>query len=206
MAIWFRSGTRALATGTSWTSGVITATLHSSTLAPSLEWANVSQLTASELATGSGYTVGGKVLAGCTATYTTANSWTGIRANSAAVAVGDLLRPNPGNGFIYRVIVAGTTAASYSAWGTSTGTVVTDGTAQLELAGGGVLVLDAANPQWTTATFAGVRYLVLSERTSGTAASQPLLGYIDFVTDRTGQGGTFEVDFAAQGVLQIVVP
>lgn len=205
MAQWFKPGLRSLSTGTSWL-GAVTATLHSSTLAPSAEWATVSQLTAgSELATGGGYVSGGKLLTSLTSTYTTGSAWSAVRANSTAYAVGDVVRQTSGAG-LYRCTAAGTTASSVPTYNATAGFVTSDGTATFEYVGAGIVVLGAATISWPAATFQGVRYLVLSERTSGTASAQPLLGYVDLGSDKAGQGGSFDVTWSAQGVLQIFTP
>jgi hypothetical protein len=101
--------------------------------------------------------------------------------------------------------------------GTSAGTVTTlsgvigantvdGGTLTWDCVGSGIIVLDAADVSWSTATFTGVRYGVISDRTPGTAATQPLLGLIDFVTDQAAGGGAFTLVWDAQGILQLLIP
>ncbi len=183
----------------------IRVTLHSSAYTPNLDSAYVSSLT-SELATGGGYTSGGQSLASKTATYTAANSWGTSRANSTAYAVDRVVRPATGNGFLYRCAVAGTSAGTVTTLSTVVGQTTVDGTVTWENVGRGILVLDAADVSWSAASFTGVRYLVLSDRTPGTAATQPLIGLVDFVTDQAGQGGTFTEQWSDQGILHLFMP
>ena len=58
--------------------------------------------------TGTGYTAGGKVLAGMSLTLTDANSWATAWAPNTAYTVGQIVKPIVGNGFVYRCDVAGT--------------------------------------------------------------------------------------------------
>lgn len=174
-------------------------TLHTSTYAPNFDThAFVSDLT-NELATGGGYTAGtvsggGLAIASPTMTYTAANSWTVVRANSTAYALGDIIRPAATNGFLYMVSVAGTSAAAPPAFPTVLGTTVADGTATLECIGSGITVFGCTDPTWTGFTAGPCRYAVLSDRTSGANATNPLIGLVDFGVDKTGGGGSFVVN------------
>jgi hypothetical protein len=62
--------------------------------------------------------------------------------------------------------------------------------------------LDAADAQWTTATFTA-RYAVIYKDT-GAAATSPVLGYVDFGEDQTVSSGTFTIQWHADGVFKIV--
>jgi hypothetical protein len=65
------------------------------------------------------------------------------------------------------------------------------------------LRLDASDAQWTSATFTA-RYAVVYKDT-GSAATSPLLGYVDFGGDETVSSGTFTIQWdSTDGVLRIV--
>jgi hypothetical protein len=174
-------------------------TLHTSTYAPNQDThAFVSDLT-NELGAGGGYTAGtvsggGLAIASPTVTYTAANSWGTARANSTAYALDDVFRPASANGFLYRVAVAGTSAAAPPTFPTVLGTTVADGTATIECVGTGVIVLGCTDPTWSAFTAGPCRYAVLSDRTSGANATNPLVGYVDFGVDKTGGGGNFTIN------------
>lgn len=210
MAQWFRNALAQSfsAKSVDWDSDSLKLTLHTSSYTPDLDGhVFVSSLSA-ELSTAGGYTSGGVTLTSPTVTYTAANSWGTSRANSTAYTVGQIVRPATGNGMLYRCTVAGTSGASIPTYTPITlGNVITgDGGVTWTAVGSGIIVLDAADASWATATFTGVRYGVISDRTPGTAATQPLLGLIDFVTDQAGGGGLFQIVFDAQGILQLLIP
>jgi hypothetical protein len=159
-----------------------------------------------ELGTGGGYTAGGQLLTTKAVVYTTATAWTTLAAVSTAYAVETVVRPATANGYLYRCAVAGTSAASAPTWGTVIGGTTADNTVTWECVGRGAVSFTGANPAWSSATFGPCRYLVLSDRTPATAATQPLICYVNFGSDQTGGGGVFQVTWAAQGILLIFIP
>lgn len=184
-------------------------TLHTSAYTPNRQTHDFVDDLTGELATGAGYTAGGVTVAG-SRTLTVANSWGTQRANSTAYTVGTIVRPATGNGFLYRATNSGTTGASVPAFPTVVGQTVLDGAAGTgvtwECVGSAIVVFDTADPVWPAASFTGVRYAVLSERTPATAAAQRLIGYIDFTSDRAGQGGSFTITLNAQGAFHFLIP
>ena len=181
-------------------SDTLKATLHTSTYTPNLDThAYVSDLT-NELSTASGYTVGGVTVAG-SISYVAANSWATTRANSTAYAVGDVRRPATGNGFLYRAAVAGTSGGTIPTYPTVVGTTVADGGVTWTCVGHGALMVDIADPTWATFSAGPFRYMVISDRTPGTAATQPLIALGDWGSDQTGGGGSFTVQVDASGLL-----
>jgi hypothetical protein len=182
-------------------------TLHTSTYAPNRDThAYVSSLS-NELGTAGGYTSGGLAAGTITVTYTAADSWGTSRANSTAYAVDDMVRPASANTFLYRCVVAGTTGGSPPTYGTVLGGSTTDGTVTWELVGSGIVVFDLADPSWAGATFGPARYAVLSDRQTGVAGTSPLIGFVDFISDRTGGGAAFGITLhATLGFLHIAIP
>lgn len=185
----------------------VTYTLHSNAYALNrFTHAYVSDLT-NELPTAGGYTNGGLAAGVVTRTLTQANSWAVQRANSTAYALGDVVRPAAGNGFLYRATTTGTSGGSIPAFPTNIGDTVADGGTIWECYGRAIITFTAANPAtWGTATFTA-RYLVLSDRTAGAAAAQPLIGVRDFGADQTGGGGNFTVNpHPTLGLLHVAIP
>jgi hypothetical protein len=62
-------------------------------------------------------------------------------------------------------------------------------------------VFDAADVSWTTSSITA-RGAVLYKST-GVASTSPIIGYIDFGTDKTSDGGTFQITFSVNGILTI---
>jgi hypothetical protein len=67
-----------------------------------------------------------------------------------------------------------------------------------------VITLDAADVTWTTATITA-RYAVIYDASPGTAATNPLLAYVDFGADQTATNGNFAITWDANGILKITV-
>ena len=158
-----------------------------------------SDVVASEIANGNGYTTNGQLLASCTITYTAANSWATTWAATTAFALNTVIRPATGNGFLYRAKAAGTTAGTTPTWPTTLGGEVTDGTVTWECVGMGITVIDAADPAWTSSNITA-RYVVLVDRSPGSDATRPLIGLIDQGAAVTSINATWGVTFDAQGI------
>lgn len=192
---------------TAWASDSIFAALLTTAYTPAQDaddfWNDIS---ANELASGSGYTTNGAAVSGRSITYTAANSWATQWAASTAQAVGAIVRPTTGNGYVYRATAAGTSAASEPTWPTVIGATVVDSGVTWTCVGRGVVLFLCANPSWATITFTTVRYLVFYNRTPATDATRPLLFLVDFGSAQSIAGGTFSFAVNAQGLYAIPVP
>jgi len=62
-------------------------------------------------------------------------------------------------------------------------------------------VFDAADTSWGTATITA-RYAVVYKDT-GTPSTSPILCIIDFGSDKVSTGGTFQITWAAEGIVNI---
>ena len=185
----------------------MTATLHTSTYAISRTADDYVNDLTNELATSGGYTSGGIALGVVSRTLTVANSWGVSRANSTAYVVGDVVRPATGNTFLYRATNSGTSGGSIPTYPTVLGQTVVDGGVTWECYGIAIIVLTSANPiTWATATFTGVRYCVMSDRTAGASSAQPLVAVHDYVSDQAGGGGAFTLNpHPALGLAHIII-
>lgn len=204
---WYRQAlAKAMNKELDWDSDSWKITAHTSTYTPNLDThAYVSDLT-NELSTGGGYTSGGFAVTLSAPTYTAANSWGTSRANSTGYAVGDVVRPATGNGYLYQATTGGTTAGTIPTYPTVVGQTVVDGGVTWTNVGKGIIVLTGTNLSQSSFTAGPFRYLVLSDRTAGTAATQPVVGLFDAGSDKTGGGGNLDFGFNAQGILQVFVP
>jgi hypothetical protein len=173
----------------------MTFTLHASGYALNRMTDDYANDATSELATAGGYTAGGIAAGVVSRTTTVANSWATQRANSTAYALGDVVRPATGNGFLYRATTAGTTAGSIPTYPTVLGQTVVDGGVTWTCYGLAITVFTSANPAtWTLTTgVTTIRYLVLADRTTGVASTSPLVAVTDFGTDQSGTGSTWTV-------------
>lgn len=207
MALWYASAlAKLLNKEIDWDTDDVRATLHTTTYVPNRDTHDYVNDLSGELATANGYTQGGVALTSKSITVTAANSWGTARANNTAVEVDWIVRPAVANGFLYRATAAGTTAGSPPSFPTVIGATVADNTVTWSCVGRAIVVLDCALISWASPFSAtGARYLVISDRTPGTAATQPLVALIDFGGDEDGLGGSYEVDSGAQGLLHAFV-
>jgi hypothetical protein len=65
-------------------------------------------------------------------------------------------------------------------------------------------VLDAADLQWTSASFTA-RTAVILDRSPATDATRPLIGYQNSDVDITASGGNFDLVWNASGLVEITV-
>lgn len=184
----------------------MTITAHTVTYTPDrIANSYVSDLS-NEVAAGLGYATGGVNVGAVTRTKTTANSWTVQRAASTAYALGDVVRPAAANGFIYRATSAGSTAAGLPTYPTIMGQTVVDGGVTWECYGIGIVVWTwTTPPSWATATFV-YRSLVLSDRTTGVAATEALIAVSTYASDQTASGTTYTINaHASLGILHVAI-
>lgn len=153
--------------------------------------------------TGTGYTAGGVTLTSKTATLTAANSWGTSRANSTAYALGDVVRPATGNGYLYQAVAAGTSGASVPTYPTVVGQTVVDGGAIWVCKGRAVVAVDCADPSWASASITA-RTIVFYKDT-GSAATSQLIAYDTFAGDVTSTNGPWTYQVAAAGFLLLFI-
>ena len=63
-----------------------------------------------------------------------------------------------------------------------------------------VWTFDAADVTWSSATITNARYAIIYDATPGTAATNPLIAYIDFGSDKSSSGGDFVIQWNANGI------
>jgi len=89
-----------------------------------------------------------------------------------------------------------------------TGTGYTAGGATLgsktDTVASNVTTLDAANTTWSNSTITA-RYAVIYKST-GTDSTSPLIGYIDFVENKSSSDGDFTLTYNASGIITFTVP
>lgn len=90
-----------------------------------------------------------------------------------------------------------TTANGYTAGGATLGS-------KTETITAGVKAFDAADVTWTSTTITA-RYAVIYDDTPATAATKPLIGYVDFGEDLSSSAGDFKITWAAGGIFTITV-
>jgi len=155
--------------------------------------------------TGTGYSAGGAAIANPAFSYITANSWATARANSTAYTAGQIVRPASGNGYLYQAVTAGTTAGSIPTYPTTIGGTVVDGGVTWVCVGRGALKFDGDDVAWAASTIAAARYGIAYDDTPATAATKPLIGYVDFGADVSTTNGTFSIPWSADGIFVVVV-
>ncbi|KKL59173.1 hypothetical protein LCGC14_2218000 [marine sediment metagenome] len=66
-------------------------------------------------------------------------------------------------------------------------------------------VLDAANTIWTPNTTITARIAVIYDSSPATDPTRPLIGYQDFITDKSSDNGDFTIQWDAAGIVEITV-
>lgn len=69
---------------------------------------------------------------------------------------------------------------------------------------GQVKKFDAADVTWATSTITA-RYAVVYDATPGSAATNPLIAYVDFGADVISSGGDFKITWDADGIFTVTV-
>lgn len=62
-------------------------------------------------------------------------------------------------------------------------------------------VFDAADTTWTTSTITARGAVIYKD--TGTAGTSPLIAYIDFGSDKVSDAGTFTIQWASEGILNL---
>jgi hypothetical protein len=67
-----------------------------------------------------------------------------------------------------------------------------------------VIVLDADDVTWASSTITA-RYAVIYDATPATAATRPLIGYVDFGSDQSSSNGNFTITWDSTGIVRVTV-
>jgi len=139
------------------------------------------------------------------ATITKYNLWQLNQLNGSAVIDWDtdtikvslsssIYTPNAATHNFFDDITNEVTGTNYTAGGETIGSVAVTESA-------GVTTVDGADVTWTQsgAGFTNARYAILYKDT-GAAATSPLVGYIDFTTDKGNVNGDLTVQWNAAGI------
>lgn len=71
-------------------------------------------------------------------------------------------------------------------------------------AGTNVIKCSADNQTWSASTITA-RYAVIYDRTPGTDATRPLIGYVDFGSNQSSSSGNFTITWDSAGIFTITV-
>lgn len=99
--------------------------------------------------------------------------------------------------FFNDVSAAETSGTGYTAGGATLASVTWNYNTSTD-----IYTFDAADTSWATSTITA-RYAVIYDSTPGTAATNPLIAYVDFVTDQSSVGAAFSLAWNASGIFQI---
>jgi hypothetical protein len=151
-------------------------------------WSDIS----SNEITGTGYTAGGVALTSVSSVVTAANSWGVTWAADTPYSYGQIVRPDTGNGYVYRCAVAGTSNGSEPSFPTVTSETVTDSGVTWSCLGDAVWVFSSAAPYWSGATFSA-DYAVIYDAQTGTPSSEPLIVLETFASTQSPSAEVFQV-------------
>ena len=88
------------------------------------------------------------------------------------------------------------TGTGYTAGGATLGSKTSNYTT-----GTNTVWLDAADTSWTTSTITARRAVIY--KSTGTASTSPVLGYVDFGADVVSSSGTFSIQWDSGGILTV---
>lgn len=92
------------------------------------------------------------------------------------------------------------TGTGYTAGGATIGSVT------VSYSGGtNTLTFDAADTTWANSTITA-RYAIIYDDTPATAATKPLIAYIDLDSDRTSTASEFKLTWNASGIITWTIP
>ncbi len=139
---------------------------------------------------------GGTALVTPSATATAANSWGDTWAAATAYAVGQVVIPGTPNGFLYRCVVAGTSAGAHPTWPTVYGETVQEVAGPLWVCcGSSITVLTAAAITFTAATGTlSPTCAVIYDTNTGVASTEPLIAVLTFASTPTATAVTVTPD------------
>ena len=140
---------------------------------------------------------GGIALTTPAATETTANSWGVTWAGATAYTVGQVVIPATPNGFLYRCVVAGTSAGSHPTWPTVFGETVTEvGGVEWVCCGSSITVLSATGSITFTAVTGTLSptCAVIYDTNTGVAGTEPLIALLTFASEPTATSVTVSPD------------
>ena len=117
--------------------------------------------------------------------------------------VGQIVRKVTSNGYLYQVVVAGTTGGTEPSWPTVVGTTVVDSGVTWLCIGTSVSIFTAgAAVTWNASGGSlAAAYVLFYDSTPATNATRPVLGYWDLGGTQTATGGNFTVTPNATGGL-----
>lgn len=69
----------------------------------------------------------------------------------------------------------------------------------------GQLTLSAATVQWNASTITNAWYAAIVDVTPGTAATNPLIGYVAFGQAESDTAGVFQIAWNASGIFQLAI-
>jgi hypothetical protein len=67
-----------------------------------------------------------------------------------------------------------------------------------------IITLDAADVTWASSTITA-RYAIVYDASPATAATRPLIGYVDFGSDQSSSSGNFTITWDATGIVRVTV-
>ena len=164
--------------GTNAIKAALVKSTHTSTVPTSNVWSDIS---ASE-SSGTNYTAGGVTPTTPALTTTEANSWSTVAATSTAYAVGDVVRPSVGNGFLYRCEAAGTSGGAAPSWPTTLGATVTDGTVTWTCVGSAIVQFTCDAFTYSNITISDFEFIEFYDSVTGYLIAEHDVGSLQNVS------------------------